>query len=352
MIGTPTVVILLLTQSIAAVITVLTVAAIAVRAVRQRLAARSRAAGARAVPLILQALDDVTGDVGAVLDRHGAVGRRLDAAIIALVPKLRGADRELLVDILRRRGTIDAARRGTRSVRPIRRLRSVELLGALALPENLPDLAPRLKDRNADVRRAAVRAMGRTASADAVPALLDVLDSDTRLVADHSLTLALVRVGPAAVPALTEALTAGGPRARSAAASVLGWLADSQAVAALIAAADSEDSQVAMAAIEALGRMDSAAAAKPLQDRLGRHEPPQVRTAAANALGRLGHRDSVDLLAELLWEEHDLARTAAMSLNRLGPAGLQVLESHAEVVPEAREALASAYRRTVTAGAR
>jgi hypothetical protein len=41
-----------------------------------------------------------------------------------------------------------------------------------------------------------------------------------------------------------------------------------------------------------------------------------------------------------------------MSLNRLGPAGLQVLESHAEVVPEAREALASAYRRTVTAGAR
>jgi HEAT repeat protein len=352
MIGTPTVVILLLTQSMAVVITVLTVASIAGRAVRQRLAARRKAAGERAVPLILQALDDVTGDVGALLDRNSTVGRRLDAAIIALVPKLRGGDRELLVDILRRRGTIDDARRGTRSIRPIRRLRSVELLGSLGLAENLPDLAPRLKDRNSDVRRAAVRAMGRTASADAVPALLEVLDSDTRLVADHSLTLALVRVGPAAVPALTEALTTGGPRARSAAASVLGWLADSQAVAALTIAADSEDSQVAMAAIEALGRMDSPAAAQPLRDRLARHEPSHVRTAAAHALGRLGHPAAVDHLADLLWEEHDLARTAAMSLNQLGPAGREVLEAHAEVVPEAREALVRAYRRPAGAGVR
>ena len=65
------------------------------------------------------------------------------------------------------------------------------------------------------------------------------------------------------------------------------------------------------------------------------------------------HRPAaVDHLAELLWEEHDLARTAAMSLNQLGPAGREVLEAHAEVVPEAREALVRAYRRPAGAGVR
>jgi HEAT repeat protein len=339
MTGIPTIVILLLTQLLALVIALLMVTAVVIRAARQRLEARRTVADARAAQLIIKALDGETEAVDAVLGRSG-LGRRLDAAIVALVPKLRGADREVLVDVLHRRGTIEAAGRGTRSTRAIRRLRSVELLGALGLAETLPDLTPRLADRNPDVRRAAVRGVGRTASAEAVPALLDILERPDRRVAEHGVTLALVRLGPAAVPALTSALTDGGPRARSAAAQVLGWLGDSHAVPALSAVLDGDSHEHAIHAIEALGRMDSPAAAEPLRARLRAHEPPHVRTAAARALGRLGHPASVEALAELLREEHDLAHAAAVSLSQLGPGGRQALEACADTVPEAQEALA------------
>lgn len=338
MIGTPAVVILVLAQLFGGIIVALLVTSVVIRGARQRIESRRARADVRAAQLIMAALDGGAAQAEATLVRH-ALGRRLDAAIVALVPKLRGADREGLVQLLRRRGVVEAARRGTTSIRSIRRLRSVELLGALGLAECVPELTARLHDRNPDVRRAAVRALGRTASPDAVAHLLNLVGREKHPVAEHSLTLALVRIGPAGVPALTVALEGTVPRVAAAAAHVLGWLGDHSAVPALSRAAAHDDERVAVAALEALGRMDSPAAEAPLRSRLSADEDPQVRLSATRALGRLGHPGSVDALAGLLGEEHELARAAAVSLRRLGTAGRDALAASAGTVPEAMEAL-------------
>jgi hypothetical protein len=55
------------------------------------------------------------------------------------------------------------------TVRAVHRLRAAEVLGALAVPDGVPDLLRRLDDRNHDVRRAAVRALGRIGAPEAVP---------------------------------------------------------------------------------------------------------------------------------------------------------------------------------------
>jgi HEAT repeat protein len=172
-----------------------------------------------------------------------------------------------------------------------------------------------------------------------VPHLLQLVGRQRRPVAEHSVTLALVRIGAAGVPALTAALEGSGPRVAAVAAHVLGWLGDHTAVPSLSRAAACDDERVAVAAIEALGRMDSPAAEPSLRSRLSAGEEPQVRLAATRALGRLGHPSSVDVLAGLLGEEHEVSRAAAVSLGRLGTAGRDALEASAGTVPEAREAL-------------
>jgi HEAT repeat protein len=174
-----------------------------------------------------------------------------------------------------------------------------------------------------------------------VPALLALLDRARRPVPEHCVTLALLRLGPAAAGDLAVALTGGRPAERAAAAAVLGWLGDLGCVDALCSALDDDHPVVVLPAIAALGRIGSPAAAERLRFRLAPDQPSGVRVAAAGALGRLGDRESSDLLAGLLTEEHDLARAAASALTQLGIVGRDALQQACDSVPEARELVAS-----------
>jgi HEAT repeat protein len=264
----------------------------------------------------------------------------MDSLAVSLAVKLRGADRAALVAFLDRRGTVTLARAQTRSVLAVRRLRAVELLGALGIARCRPELEIRLRDRNADVRRAAVRALGRTGGPQAAASLLALLDATTRRLPEHGVTLALTRCGPAAVPALTSALRDGGPRARRAAAQVLGWLGATTAVETLCSAMDDPDVAVQVEAVTALGRIGVPSAAIPIRTRLEAGHPTQVRTAAAVALGRLDDATSVPALAAALLDEHDVARSSAAALAQLGATGRQALVAAAALAVEAREVLA------------
>ena len=341
----------LLAELLAALAMAVAVAAAAVRGVRQRRQLRAATALAVARPLLLAAImEDAPADVALQgLPRH--VTRSMDQLAVGLAAKLRGTDRTALADYLAGRGTVQEARHRTRSRLAVRRLRAVELLGALGIADCRPDLELRLRDRNADVRRAAVRALGRHGGPDAVTALLSLLDVDPRQVPEHCVTLALTRCGPAGVPALTAALRDGGPRARRAAAQVAGWLGATAAVDALCAALDADSVAVQVEAVAALGRIGAPNAAIPIRARLGAGHPTELRIAAATALGRLDDAASVPALAASLLDQHEVARSAALALAHLGATGREALAAAASLAAEAREVLATPALAGATGGA-
>jgi HEAT repeats len=78
-----------------------------------------------------------------------------------LLTKLRGEDRRALTGLLEANGALDRARARTRHRSPVWRARAAELLGASGLDAALPDLRRLLRDRDRDVRAAAVRAIGK-----------------------------------------------------------------------------------------------------------------------------------------------------------------------------------------------
>jgi len=357
------------------------------RRVRQGRERRRLDAEKRVRPMLLDLIDShAEGSPDAVPDLPAELGRYVDVLALNLAGKLRGSDRSVLVELLRRRGVVDRARHDLAAGSAVKRLRAVELLGSLALPETLDELTARLYDRNLDVRRAAVRAVGRIPTSGGARALLDLLDAPDRQVPEHCVTLALLRSGqPAVAPlvaALAPELSAQRSRAQLAAAHVLGWMGELAAVDPLLHLLDlldqadpagttslaattspaastspagtsgSRDASEAkvrldrrLAVIEALGRIGSPAAAGPLQNCLDPAQPALIRGAAAAALGRLGDPRSADILTGLLATEHPLALRAATALNQLGPAGRTRLTDHADDSPEARDVLRLAVAR-------
>jgi HEAT repeat protein len=347
MIGANGGLVLRVTEVLTALVILLVLTTSGARAWRRRQDRLRAEAEAAARPLILEALDQEPGADGPEEGEEeqaprldARTSRVLDTMAAAMAGKLRGADRSALVRLLQRRGTVDVARRRTGSQSAGRRLRAVELLGALGITEAVPELVGRLDDADAEVRRAAVRALGRTGSADAVPALLALLDAPHRTESAHYITLALLRIGPRAGLQLTTALRTHGPRGREAAAKVLGWLGETGAVEALERSLSDEVPEVRAAAVEALGRIGLPGSAPAMRVLLGPDEPEWIRVRAAVALGRLGDPASIDLLAGLLGESHVLARSSAAALAQLGPRGLAALRESA-VVPEVAEVLAS-----------
>jgi HEAT repeat protein len=198
----------------------------------------------------------------------------------------------------------------------------------------LPDLVKRLDHANADLRREAVRALGRfdKEAAPAVPKLVKLLDDpDPNIRRDA--TSSLVRIDdkwaqaldPArAVPLMSDVLTDRSPAVRKKAAQTLGGFGKNGAgaVGGLVLLLADADEDVVKAAAEALGRIDanwlqteSARKAVPglvkrLRDPLG-----AVRTNAATALGRFDGAAAAAVTALVLCAADAVkdVRTAALA---------------------------------------
>lgn len=330
----------LVTEVLAVGIVVMAALTAAVRTRRHRRVRRRLEAERVARPLLLQALDaDTPAPPTSRAHIEAQVGPYLDAMAAGLAGKLRGGDRAALVSFLQERGTLVKARTRTRSNDVRRRLEAVELLGGLGDTSAIGDLAARLDDTDGEVRRSAVRALGRTASPEAVPALLALLDAphrDRDRLPPHYITLALLRIGSAGVGQLETALVSHGPGGRAAAAAVLGWLGETSAVPRLTSALVDPDAAVRSAAVEALGRIGLPTVMEQMCHLLREDQPEWVRVAAAQSLGRLGDDRAAGALAELLDSSHLLRRTSAEALMRLGGTGLARLMDRVDVA-EVRE---------------
>jgi HEAT repeat protein len=143
------------------------------------------------------------------------------------------------------------------------------------------------------------------------------------------------------VAGLIEALRAGRPRVRRAAANALVEIPDRRTLEPLIAALGDSDPAVRVNAALALGEFEHArpetldTMVEPLAAAF-RDESPSVRAMAASALGRMKSPRAVEPLTALLSDESELVRTTATwVLQAFGDRG---------AVPERQSGLEAEHR--------
>jgi HEAT repeat protein len=299
-------------------------------------------------PRLMELLALKRSDLTALTATRGADGRVLDSVTASLLTKLRGEDRETIIDLLDVRGVLDAARQATRGRNPLHRARAAEMLGTAAKSSSFDDLHRLLADGHSDVRDAAVRALGRLGMAEAVQPLLEALDGANAVPAGL-ITMALLHVGPVAEePLRTIGLVAASRNARIVAARALGVLGAAESATGLVDVLESDpDPQVREAAAFALGRIGAPLAIGPLIAFLESQATSDLASASARALGEIGGAQAIPVLeAAARTATHTVARQATLALSRLGPEGFACLEGLAGGTgvgaDHAREAISSA----------
>jgi HEAT repeat protein len=288
-------------------------------ALKRRLVEAFGAAGAPAVPALIQALGDSGWNVRrAAAEALGKLGD--PQAVPALIQALGDSDsavRAVSAEALGAIGDPQAVPAlivalgdwGDWWSENVRRA-AAEALVRIGAPA-VPALIQALGDRSENVRRAAAEALVRI-GAPAVPALIQALGDDEFRVR-RAAAEALVRIGAPAVPALIQALGDRSENVRRAAAEALGAIGDPQAIPALIQALGDSDSAVRAVSAEALGAIGDPQAVPPLIQALGDSDW-DVRRAAAEALGRLGNPQAVPPLSVWAHAGEDAARNALQTL--------------------------------------
>lgn len=328
-------------------VVLLAAASAAAKGVRDRRGARRRATAQKHRPTAIALAGGLTPSRELPTERGES--EELDRAMIDILPLLRGDDRTGLLRALEDRGVVDRARRETYSRRSLRRAGAAETLGVCGTRRALPELGRLLRDRDPEVRVVAARALGRLGGAGAVPFLLASLEKPRPLPLSI-VTMALMHVGPAAIDELREGLRSPSPRAREAAAAILGQHGAIGALDELIDALGDRDATVRARAASAVGRIGSPRAVDRLLEILGDGDELEVRRAAVTALGAIGSPRAIDALGAQLEEtDSTLSLNAAGALGRIGEPGARVLRGRVDEPGQtgghAREALADAARR-------
>ncbi len=164
-----------------------------------------------------------------------------------------------------------------------------------------------LKDKNAEVRANAAKALGDLNDKRAVPGLIDAL-KDRHVIVRRSAAYALSNIGDErAVPGLINALKDEDAEVRAYAARALGNRGDKRAFPALIKALKDVNANVRRNAAKALGDRSVKSAVFPLIEAL-KDENAEVRANAAKALGDLNDKRAVPALIEALKDEDPQVR--------------------------------------------
>jgi HEAT repeat protein len=269
----------------------------------------------------------------------------MEAQARALLPSLRGKDRETLGVVLDRLGAVDAARRQARSKKAVTRAEAGEFLGESGSPEAVRDLLELLKDPDAKVRWAAARGLGRLGHPSAVPALLASIEGPCAIPVDV-VAGAIFEIRDCPVPLLREGLASPSVPARALHVELLGRFQALAAADEVIDLLHNDPSvEVRARAARSLGRMGSPRAVQPL---LGCVEDGAVamRAQAIWALGEMGAQEALPVLrTTLIGGSHHLGELAADALAAIGPLGLRVLAevaaSDAGAAPIASRTLAA-----------
>jgi HEAT repeat protein len=193
---------------------------------------------------------------------------------------------------------------------------SMKALIKIGVP-SIDALAKVLNDRNNQVRKHAVQALGEIKDARAVESLIQVLtDSDVDVLGDA--VSALEKIGIASVKPLIRALKDKDSQIRKLAVEALGEIRDTRAVEPLIQVLSDNDSIVRGEAADALSKISDIRAVEPLIQVLSDNDS-NVRCKAALALGEIRDaKASKPLIHALLHDKNsEVRKNAAMALGKI-----------------------------------
>ncbi|UCH84457.1 MAG: HEAT repeat domain-containing protein [Candidatus Latescibacterota bacterium] len=182
---------------------------------------------------------------------------------------------------------------------PLIRLRTVEVIGRIQDPQDVPQLLPYLEDPDERVVRETAFALGQIGSMEAVPALITA-NQGASMSLTVTLAEALGKIGGAEAAAfLEELLHAFNWEIRAAAVLALARAEHPSSANALLIAIHDGDPRVVAFVAYALEKVESDRIAKTLVPVL-KNENPLVRSYAARTLGKQKMEAAVKPLLELL----------------------------------------------------
>lgn len=275
--------------------------------------------------ILFRAIDEGGISAEAIEALTPVQNRVLEAQAKALLPSLRGKDRETLGVVLDRLGAVEAARRQAKSKRAVTRAQAGEFLGESGSPEAVRDLVQLLQDPDAKVRWAAARGLGRLGHPSAVPALLDSIDGNLPVPVDV-VAGAVAQIRECPVLLLREGLTSPSVPKRALTVELLGRFQALAAADEVIELLHNDPSvEVRARAARSLGRMGSPRAVKPLLACID-DGPVATRAQAIWAVGEMGALEAIPALrTTVVASSHHLGELAADALAAMGPSGIQVL---------------------------
>jgi HEAT repeat protein len=225
-----------------------------------------------------------------------------------------------IIELYRLAGFTDTRMQQLHSRSSSKRSGAARCLGRIGDPGAVPGLAELLQDPREEVREAALFALVRIGSREALQAMIDALDSDNRW-SQEKVAEAMEEAGDESRRVLADLLTGENPHHRAFAAEVIGGIGGDGEAALLVDALADEDMDVRARAADSLGRMRYRPARPALLRSL---EDPawQVRAQAAKALGKVGDTSDASRLAGSLRDEEFWVRNnAAAALREMGEAG-------------------------------
>jgi HEAT repeat protein len=294
--------------------------------------------------------------------RHAEAEQRVRPLAIALVegedlerPALSEDDQTVLAEVLSRysrmlsgdatvriaeyfrtSGGLETALARLRSRRMWKRAAAAYALGDMQCAEAAPDLLTALDDPNAEVRAAAARSLGRLRASDLTLPLIEALLA--RRVPRGIAGVALVELGPAAVPELRRTADHPEPQVRATAVTLLGLVGDSGDSAVAARALRDPSAEVRAAAAEALGRIGSSSTETDLRAALG-DRAHFVRALAAGSLGAIDAAAALPKLLEIArTDRFRPARAAAQAVARIDPRALREAAAQPGAGPHLHEA--------------
>lgn len=323
---------LMLVSLAVAALTVLLCAALLVRRARVRAEEReAEEARLRVEPVALALVDGDPPEPAAAADEPA-----LAQALSRLAPMLVGETRESIGAFFEERGAVERAAEGLGSVHAHVRAQHAALLGDMCSARAELPLLQALNDRDADVRLAASRSLGRLRSRKAGTPLLHALahGSVPRAVA----TGALLAIGASCLPAIRELLDHPQAHIRTDAVELLGLLGNPADSERLQRRLIDPDAAVRGRACEALGRL-GADDAKPSVEVALLDPALDVRISAARALAHVGDSSSAPFLIRIAQVDlPEAAEVAVRTLSEIAPRITLEVGSGEDASPHLRQA--------------
>ena len=228
------------------------------------------------------------------------------------------ATRVAVCGVLRECGAVEVAERAARGRVPWRRALACEFLGTIGTEQSVDTLVERLRDKRAEVRRAAARALGELgdpAAAGSLKAVFLGRDGVPIGVANDALS----RLGPPGAESFREGLLSPESTVRVTSCFGIAGGADPEARHEALALLEERlrsdgEPRVRSAAASAMRWLPGAVAPAALLDAL-RDPEPAVRRSAAKSLGAFDDPAAVDALADMVSDlDRETALRAAESL--------------------------------------